>query len=478
MSLSDLIQTNSTNTNENENPEAANPEVFDNNKLLSDEDEQELLEPTTCVYSNEVKLMQKMSIQTVSHGDNKRMHLLVNYYIASNIRYRLLHYESTYDGYDSNLEFPFITQYATHFEFADNDKLLTNKFTYLIGDTGKCCYKFKFKGQLFMFSSRKLSDTSSNTSSDSMSGNMFDELMIYHTNIKLLEDLLTTAEKYFNKYYYKNDVENKTIKLYYNRGKSWFTGPNINKRDIRNLYLDKNIKNDILNKVKNFKTPNTIMRYERFGIVHKFVCLLYGVPGSGKTTLVKSIASELNLSISYLSFDINLNDEALMNLIKHLGKKTILLIEDMDCLFKSRKSNDEFKNTLTLSGILNILDGLMTSNDMIVFITTNMKDNLYDEALIRPGRIDHFIKFDYIQKNQLIDMYKVFMENAYDEEKMKKFVDAYFSLGINGTTALLQSYLFCYVDDPDNAFEHIDDIKKMKYESTYDKFNENPMGII
>ena len=237
--------------------------------------------------------------------------------------------------------------------------------------------------------------------------------------------------------------------------------------------MDKDVKNGLIKTIKDFSTKQTIARYERFGIPHKFVCLLYGLPGTGKTSLVKSVASMLDLSISSLTFNDKLDDSKMRSLIKRLPKKTILLIEDMDCLFKDRKKNDEIKNQITLSGILNCLDGLSSGDNMIVFITTNIKDSLYDEALIRPGRIDHFIQFTYIKKEQLVEMYKVFMENNYSEDKMNLFIKTYYSLNIKCTTALIQDYLFRYVDEPDDAQENIDMIKDIKNESTFDKYEGN-----
>ena len=45
-------------------------------------------------------------------------------------------------------------------------------------------------------------------------------------------------------------------------------------------------------------------------------------------------------------------------------------------------------NRLTLSGLLNAIDGVTSSEGRIVFMTTNYVDKL-DPALIRPGRVDY-----------------------------------------------------------------------------------------
>ncbi len=69
------------------------------------------------------------------------------------------------------------------------------------------------------------------------------------------------------------------------------------------------------------------------------------------------------------------------------------------------------------------------------------------------------------------------MENAFSEEKMKTFTDMYYSLNVKCTTALVQNFLFGYVDNPDGAIENIDKIKEIKNETTMDTHAENPMGI-
>ena len=45
---------------------------------------------------------------------------------------------------------------------------------------------------------------------------------------------------------------------------------------------------------------------------------------------------------------------------------------------------------MNLSGLLNVLDGIVDTPDRILVMTTNFPDSL-DAALIRPGRIDKLI---------------------------------------------------------------------------------------
>lgn len=72
------------------------------------------------------------------------------------------------------------------------------------------------------------------------------------------------------------------------------------------------------------------------------------------------------------------------------------MLEDVDAAMPTA-SRDIFDNVnhkayeglsrVTLSGLLNALDGVASAEDRIIFMTTNHVDCL-DKALIRPGRID------------------------------------------------------------------------------------------
>ena len=140
-----------------------------------------------------------------------------------------------------------------------------------------------------------------------------------------------------------------------------------------------------------------------------------------------------------------------------MKKKIFIIFEDMDCIFKERKANDESRNLITFSGILNALDGITTRDNMICFITTNYKQHL-DSALIRPGRVDHIMKFDYVCKEQVLKIFTVFTECV---EKAKDFYEELSRFNINISVSLLQQYLLKYINKPDEAIDNLDKLKKM-----------------
>ena len=204
--------------------------------------------------------------------------------------------------------------------------------------------------------------------------------------------------------------------------------------------------------------------YERLCISYKRVYLFEGIPGSGKTSFIKALASNFGYDIASLHFNSKMEDNEFLRLMNNLPKKAFLLFEDMDCLFKSRKEHDTDSNRVTLSGILNGLDGISTKHGLICFITTNYKGHL-DQALIRPGRVDKIVTFDYVVQEQVGDIYKAFMWECYDEVKFKEFFKALTDLRIKVNVSILTQYLFEYYNNPEEALKNI---KNMK-----DSFNDS-----
>lgn len=123
------------------------------------------------------------------------------------------------------------------------------------------------------------------------------------------------------------------------------------------------------------------------GIPFRRGYLLYGIPGTGKSTTVHALASELNLPIYILMLSLNLDDSSLADMMRYLPSHCVLLLEDLDVAFKSRVDNGnerkENESSVTLSGLLNAIDGLAAPEGRLLFATTNHVEKL-DPALIRP----------------------------------------------------------------------------------------------
>lgn len=114
--------------------------------------------------------------------------------------------------------------------------------------------------------------------------------------------------------------------------------------------------------------------------------LFEGEPGTGKTSTAIALASHFGLDVWYLPLsDVKL-DADLIRAVSMVGPRSLLLLEDVD-VFHAAKERNDAKEGVTLSGLLNALDGVGTPPGLVKVLTTN-EPGVLDRALIRPGRVD------------------------------------------------------------------------------------------
>jgi len=163
------------------------------------------------------------------------------------------------------------------------------------------------------------------------------------------------------------------------------------------------------------------------GIPHSLGILLHGIPGAGKTSTIKAIAKDTHRHIFNLSLRPFTTQRQLNNLFYNEtvliqtydgGKQTlkiplnkrVYVIEDIDCLtdvvidrrLKPTQAPQE-GDAVTLSFLLNLLDGVLETPGRIVVITSNFPEKL-DAALVRPGRIDVKLEFKDASRQFIHDM--------------------------------------------------------------------------
>ena len=131
--------------------------------------------------------------------------------------------------------------------------------------------------------------------------------------------------------------------------------------------------------------------------------MLYGRPGTGKTSFVRAIGMNFGFPIYSIDLAGFANDElkqAWSSIASGGDHPRIILIEDIDSTFDGRTNTTDSK--LTFDALLNCIDGAQQADGILLFITTNHREKV-DQALAqdtddeigsRPGRIDRIIEFD------------------------------------------------------------------------------------
>ncbi|HZQ20321.1 MAG TPA: AAA family ATPase [Terriglobales bacterium] len=201
------------------------------------------------------------------------------------------------------------------------------------------------------------------------------------------------------------------------------------------------------------KTKN---RYQRLGIPYHRGYLFYGPPGTGKTSLVSALAAHCGLSI-YIANLTEFTDRSLMLAVNQVPANSVLLFEDIDCMKSSQtrteppdaKQSASPQNGVTLSGLLNVLDGFHAPNGVLFVMTTNHVDKL-DPALLRPGRIDYKLFLGKASDRQKVELYCRFFPDA-SEREAREFVEA---SGSADTMAEFQGLLLAL----ERAETHLDEL--------------------
>ena len=95
------------------------------------------------------------------------------------------------------------------------------------------------------------------------------------------------------------------------------------------------------------------------------------------------------------------------------------LLEEFDNDFNIINNNSGKKDdSLTLSYLLNIIDGIRETPGRIIIITSNNYDTL-DDALVRPGRIDFTLKMTNASVSTISDMFKHYYSESLEEYYIK-----------------------------------------------------------
>lgn len=277
------------------------------------------------------------------------------------------------------------------------------------------------------------------------------------------------------------------------------------------LFTNKSLKNIYGDSVKIIRKRvdffvNNKRWYEEKGVPYTLGLLLHGVPGAGKTSCIKSIAKDTNRHVLNIRLSENTTVSQLNALfyssqvqVVQNGEnkfydipidKRIIVLEDVDCLtdvvlcrevadevkelqekLKELKENTEkeqadmYSNSrgmmtndiggvsgegqkLNLSILLNILDGVLEQPGRILIMTSNRPEKL-DKALIRPGRIDVIVKFDYCKKHEVVEIIEAFTGKKVSNDNLNKIIDSVY------TPAEVTRVIFEHIENIDEIVNNL-----------------------
>ncbi|MBY0220897.1 MULTISPECIES: ATP-binding protein [Sporosarcina] len=190
--------------------------------------------------------------------------------------------------------------------------------------------------------------------------------------------------------------------------KTYGLGEQIERSDV---LLDEHLKNELYRSIDEFFHDDGAF-FKEYGLPYKRGILLYGSPGNGKTTLVRSITGTTDAPVVYwqiTEFTGSHSVQEVFSTVERLAP-AILVIEDIDSMPEHMRST-----------FLNILDGVHVRDGLFIIGTTNYPERI-DPALInRAGRFDSTyeivspiedVRKQYIEK---LDRKKLLNDNATNE---------------------------------------------------------------
>lgn len=203
-------------------------------------------------------------------------------------------------------------------------------------------------------------------------------------------------------------------------GETWVESGRIAHRDIETFFMDKEVKASILDKLNRFIDGRDW--YQKKGLTYKTSFLFFGPPGTGKTTLTKLLASHFKRDVYSLDLS-RLTNAGLVKALSTVKPGSFLLMEDVDqaggAVRKRKKEGeasilDAFSDMgqLTMSGLLNAFDGVVSLDNIIIMLTTNHPEDL-DPAVRRKSRIDNEYLIDNLTPMQIWE----YCQHMYEIEK-------------------------------------------------------------
>ncbi|KAK5070901.1 hypothetical protein LTR64_003875 [Lithohypha guttulata] len=298
---------------------------------------------------------------------------------------------------------------------------------------------------------------------------------------------------------------------------SWSRLTSKPRRGLDTVILDPQQKAAILKDIEEYMDESTQNFYGDHGIPYRRGYLFHGPPGCGKTSFCLALASKFNLDVYVLTLlDHELQDSDLMSLMNQLPSPSLLLLEDIDTAGLSRKkpfadttarggdapipfpfpgvgrrgkrrgmpegavaantstggtnleSDDEDTNKqatrVSLSGLLNAIDGVAAPEGHILIMTTNKPHEL-DDALVRAGRISVKVAFTNATKQQAEQIFLRMYVDGPDSDKTEKHPQSNMA-GLSKqfaeqlpegdfSPADLQDYLLVHKKDPQGAVDDL-----------------------
>ncbi|KAI0095846.1 P-loop containing nucleoside triphosphate hydrolase protein [Nemania sp. FL0031] len=266
---------------------------------------------------------------------------------------------------------------------------------------------FFWHGSCLYFVSRSLDSFHASMSDPSYDGIGGEELTLgcLGWSTEPIKKLIQTCQEYA-------DRQTEFFVIIYARdryGMSWQPKARKPIRRVDTVHFDDSLKQALLADIRKYLDPSTKRLYQSRSMPYRRGYLFFGPPGTGKSSLSTAIAGEFGLDLYEVKIPCVASDQDLEQMFQEIPPQCIVLLEDVDAIWTDRdfekdESHAVARSSCTLSGLLNVLDGVGSAEGRIVILTTNKPERL-DSALVRPGRVDMKVMLGNISQKSAEQMF-------------------------------------------------------------------------
>ena len=248
---------------------------------------------------------------------------------------------------------------------------------------------------------------------------------VLHRDRALANDIACRLETYTKKINFFRGAKLKDVNVY----SASFEEVEIKENDTWDHYYYEDEVKELV-ELEIFGFLNNIEEYNKMGI-HRRNAIIFGQPGTGKTSLGKIICRNLpNNTVLWVTPDIIRENENYKDSIKILYSfvdfvsPSIIFLEDLDLFAEDRSA---VRDNIRLGALMNILDGVNSINNSVTIATTNRLDSIEGALRNRPGRFDRIVEIDKLSDELLKRMFTNRLSNndnpiIFDDEKLEYLV--------------------------------------------------------